>query len=115
MLNSKKLHFWRLTFIFGALIIITLFFLWSAPEVKKSEMMDVSMGNMMQSMHVSNVTLYDLFTEGEGNEQMAEMHSHHQGQAPVIYNLSFLTTSLIFLLLPFIIGGSIILAIVWIK
>lgn len=115
MRNPKKLHFWRLTFIFGALTIITLFFLWSAPEARKVEMMTTSMGNMAQSMHVSNITLYDLFREEEGKEQMAQMHSHHQAQAPIIWNLSFLTTGLIFLLLPFIIGGSIILAILWIK
>jgi len=46
---------------------------------------------------------------------MSEMHSHHQGQAPIIYKVNYLSTALIFLLLPLIIGGSIILAIVWIK
>ncbi len=117
--DKKKLHFWRLAFIFGGFTIIILLLLWSSPKEPKAQMMTSSMGNTMAQMHVSNITIYDLLK----NEQMQEqsqgqtdnMSSHHDSQAPIVVTLNFLTTALIFLLLPLIIGGSIILAIVWIK
>ena len=119
MFDKRKLNFWRLAFLFAGLAIITLFLLWNSPQEKQAQMMDGSMGNMMKQMHVSNITIYDLLgkggQQGQMAEQMSEMHSHHQGQAPMIYKLNYLSTAAIFLLLPLIIGGSIILAIVWIK
>ncbi|MCX7746557.1 MAG: hypothetical protein N2645_06675 [Clostridia bacterium] len=119
MFDKKKIHFWRLSFIFLGLTIVTLIILWSTPQYSKSSMMDGSMGNMMKQMHVSGKTIYDLFGTEKGQNQMREnmkeMHSHHQGQSPVIYKLNFLSTAVIFFLLPFIIGGAVILTIVWIK
>ena len=119
MFDKKKLNFWRLAFVFAGLTIIMLFWLWNSPQQPKARMMNDSMGNMMKQMHVSNITIYDLLKNGEIQSkvkaQMSEMHSHHQGQAPIIYKLNFISTSVIFLLLPLIIGGSVILAIVWIK
>ncbi len=115
MLNKKKINFWRLAFIFTALVISVLFLLWNAPAGPKASMMDTSMGNMMKGKHLSGITIYDLINGMEYQEQMREMHSHHQGQSPIIFQLSYLTTAAIFLLLPFIIGGAVILGIVWIK
>jgi hypothetical protein len=89
--------------------------LWSSPQASKAAMMNASMGNMMKSMHISNINIYDLFGQSEHPQQMAEMNQMHINQAPIIYKLSFVTTSIIFILLPFIIGGTIILALVWFK
>ena len=115
MFSKKKMHFWRLVILFGALILITLFLLWSNAPMQKAGMMDSSMGNMMKSMHLSNITIYDLFDTMNSQQEMSAMKSHHLKQAPVIYQLSILTTSIIFVLLPFIIGGAIMLGIVWIR
>lgn len=115
MLNKKKINFWRPAFIFTAFVIIVLFMLWNAPAEPKATMMDTSMGNMMKGQHVSGITIYDLFSRMEYQEQMREMHSHHQGQSTIIFQMSYLTTVTIFLLLPFVIGGAVILGIVWIK
>lgn len=115
MFNSKKLNFWRLSFIFIGITVLILFMLWSSPQASKATMMNTSMGNMMKSMHVSNIKIYDLFAQSNHGEQMAGMSQMHSNQAPIIYKLSFITTSLIFILLPFIIGGTIILALVWFK
>lgn len=119
MFDKKKLHFWRLAFIFGGFTIIILFLLWSSPQEPKAQMMTSSMGNTMAQMHVSNITIYDLLKSGnmqkQSQSQTDSMSSHHASQAPIVVTLNFLTTVLIFLLLPLIIGGSIILAIVWIK
>lgn len=117
--DKKKIHFWRLAFIFGGFAIITLLLLWSSPQEPKAQMMTSSMGNTMAQMHVSNITIYDLLR----NETMQEQSqgqtynnsSHHESQEPTLAKLNFLTTALIFLLLPLIIGGSIILGIVWIN
>jgi hypothetical protein len=119
LFDKKKLNFWRLAFLFGGLTIITLFLLWNSPQQPKAQMMQDSMGNMMKQMHVSNIKIYDLLKNGEMQNQSQgqtnEMGSHHQNQASVVYKLNFLSTAIIFFLLPLIIGGSIILAIVWIK
>lgn len=115
MFDKKKMNFWRLAFIFAGFAIITLFLLWSSPQESRAQMMDNSMGNMMKQMHVSNVTIYDLLGGEETQSQMSSMHSNGKDTSPVIVNLNFLSTGIIFLLLPIIIGGSIILTIVWIK
>ena len=115
MFDKKKINFWRLTFLFAGLVIITLFMLWNSPQEPKSQMMGDSMGNMMKQMHASNITIYDLLGKNEQQDQMNEMHSQQQGQSPMMHKMNFLSTAVIFTLLPFIIGGSVILAIVWIK
>lgn len=115
MFDKKKIPFWRLSFISIAFIFITLVALWNSPQEPNAQMMGESMGNMMKTMHLENVTIYDLFSNETDNSQMSEMQSHHQSQSSVIYNFNFISTAAIFLLLPFIIGGSIVLAIVWIK
>ncbi len=115
MFDKKKLNFWRLTMIFISITVIVLFMLWSTPQAKTNGMMDSSMGNMMKSMHVSNIKIYDLLSSKGNQQQMDEMHKHHANQESIIYKLGFFTTALIFLLLPLIIAGSILLAIVWIK
>lgn len=115
MFDKKKMNFCRLAFVFAGLVIITLFLLWNSPQEPKAQMMDSSMGNMMKQMHVTNISIYDLLGKGETQNQMSEMHSDQQNKSPVIIKLNFLSTSIIFLLLPLIVGGSIVLAIVWIK
>jgi hypothetical protein len=117
--DKKKLNFWRLAFIFLGLTITILFFLWSTPQEPKSKMMGSSMSRSMRQMHLSNPTIYDILTKGETQNQTQNQSSnpdsHHQGQGSGIVKLNFLTTAIIFFLLPLIIGGSIILAIVWFK
>lgn len=118
MFDKKKLNFWRLAFIFTGFIVIILMILWSSPREPNAQMMNVSMGNMMKQMHASNMNIYELLSKANQENQMGdmtEMIKHHQNQAKIIYNLNFITTAIIFLLLPLIIGGSIVLAIVWKK
>lgn len=117
MFDKKKLNFWRLAFLFAGFTILTLFFLWSSPREPEAQMMAGSMGSMMKQMHVANVTIYDLLAKGEPEElsSMKEMMSHHQNQSQVIKGLNFLSTAIILLFIPFIFGGSIVLAIVWKK
>lgn len=115
MFDKKKLNFWRLAVVFLGITLITLFFLWNSPKQKKAEMMNVSMGSMAKSMHLSNITIYNLLQSEKMEQNMMSTENHHQNQPFSLLNMSFITTGAIFLLLPFIIGGSIILAIVWLK
>ena len=112
---KKKTNFWRLAFIYAGLVIATLFLLWSSPREPNAQMMTGSMGNMMKDMHINGTTIYSLLDRPEQQNQMGDMLSHHQNQEPIVIKLNFLLTALIFILLPLIIGGSIILAIVWIR
>ena len=113
MFNKKKLNFWRLAVCYTGITVVILLLLWSSPYKSKSAMMDGSMGSMMKNMHMQNITIYDLLSNPEKQKKSNEMASHHE-DSPV-YNMGVLTAGTIFLLLPFIIGGSIMLAIIWIK
>lgn len=115
MFDKKKLNFWRLAFAFGAIVSITLILLWGFPHEPAAQMTDSGMGNMMKQMHVSNMTIDDLLGNSEDQSQMSSMHNSQTGQSLAVIQLNFISTSAIFLLLPLIIGGSIILAIVWYK
>jgi hypothetical protein len=115
MFNKTKIIFWRMAFIYGGIAVITLFLLWNSPSAGQSKMMNKSMGNSMKSMHLTNTTIYNLFRGENMSKQMESMASHMEKPDPIKYNVGFLGTSIIFLLIPFIIGGTIVLGIVWIK
>ena len=115
MFNKKKLNFWRLVFIFSGIVIIALFFEWTSPQKEKASMMTQSMGNTAKGMHLSNPTIYDLLGKPEMSQQARDMSSHHPDEPTNIERMGVLTTIIIFGLLPFIIGGAVVLAIVWIK
>jgi len=118
MFDKKKLNFWRLTVIFMGFIVISLMALWLAPQGKKATMMNVSMGNMAKDMHLSNITIYDLVdnpeTEEDTQSDLTDSAEHHS-ETSGIKTMGIITTLIIFGLLPLLLGGSIILAIVWIK
>lgn len=113
MFDKKKLNFWRLAVLFTGMTITILFLLWSSPYKSKSAMMDGSMGTMMKSMHASNLNIYGLVQNPSTQQQNTNVEEHHENSAA--YKIGILTSSVIFLLLPLLIGGSIILAIIWIK
>lgn len=118
MINKKKLHFYQLSFIFTAVIIIALLYNWGyQSSSKKSEsMMTESMGNMMSSMHLKNVKLSDLFkTEIANNKTNSDSTSHHEETSSYKKDIYYITTAVIIVLTPFIVAGCIFLAVVWIK
>ena len=125
MFDKKKLNFWRLVVIFGSFTIITLISLWLSPHEIKATMMNESMANMA-SMHLNNVTIYDLVdsedtdnssavTDTTGESIVNDNSQHHQDERSVIKVMGIFTTITIFALLPLLIFGTIIIAIVWIK
>ena len=113
MFHRKKLNFWRLAVCSIGITAAILLLLWSSPDKSKSSMMGGTMGNMMKSMHMQNITIYDLLGNPEVQQKSEEMASHHDNSP--VYTMGVLTTGIVFLLLPLIIGGSIMLAIIWIK
>lgn len=123
MFDKKKLNFWRLSIIFAGFTAITLVSLWLAPQAEKATMMNTSMANMA-SMHLENVTIYDLVGSSDtdtstDNTSMVSQSQSNDSSLNTVSNstwtLGILTTIIIFSLIPLIILGSIILAIVWIK
>ncbi|MGJ7920265.1 hypothetical protein [Neobacillus sp. LXY-4] len=114
MFDKKKLNFWRLAVIYIGMTATILLLLWSSPFKSQTAMMGSSMGSMMKGMHASDTTIYSLLSNPvDQQQQMNGMAGHHENSP--VYNIGVLTTGTIFLLLPLIIGGSIILAIIWIK
>jgi hypothetical protein len=116
LFDRKKLNFWRLALGFLGFTLIILFLLWSGPQSPKTQMMIGSMGKMMTEMHAQNLTVYDFFINSapEGYEA-AGAESHHEDASNAQRTVNFLTTAAVFLLLPLILGGAIVLAIVWFK
>lgn len=113
MFDKKKLNFWRLAVAYAGITITILYLQWSPPFKSKSAMMNTTMANMMRQMHASNLKIDDLLQNPRAPQKKAEMAGHHV-DSPA-YKMAVLTTSAVFLLLPLVIGGSIILAIIWIK
>lgn len=121
MLDKKKLNFWRLAVIFMGFTIITLTALWLSPQENKATMMNESMANMA-SMHLENITIYDLVgssdtdvSSSDSATTQTDSSQHHEGETSGVEALGIITTIIIFALLPLLICGTIILAIVWIK
>lgn len=137
MFDKKKINFWRLAVIFMGFTVITLFFLWITPHEPKASMMTASMGNMAKNMHLNNLTIYDLFGEsnmsGDSQDNIQNNNTgnsiinaagtsiqngtadNHHVETSGLLNTSTMTTVIVFGLTPLIIGGTIILTIVWIK
>ena len=117
MLDKKKHHFLQLAVIFGAVTIITLLSVWGYKSNVETGMsiMGKSMGNMMQTMHASNITVGDLYQQEEQMETATGMEGHHNNQDEFLKISHFVTTASIVILLPFIIAGAVFLGIIWLK
>lgn len=115
MISKKKLHFLQLTFVFTAITIGTLLYNWSGNANLKNSMsmMGQSMGNMMSSMHLKNAKLSDLITSKE--QSSMGMNMNHETEEGYLKEIHYTTTIIIVVLLPFIVGGTVFLAIVWFK
>jgi hypothetical protein len=90
---------------------------WSKPQPSEaaSSMMNDSMGNMMSSMHLSNVNINDLIYQEERQEAATETSSHHSAEDSELRRIHYFTTLSIIILLPFIVAGTTFLSIVWLK
>lgn len=86
---------------------------------QSGNMMDQSMGSMMSSMHLQEVTLNDLIRQEEQVETPAadgdEHSGHHSETGGFLETTNKLTTGTIIILLPFIIAGTVFLAIIWFR
>lgn len=117
MIDKKKQHFISLFLIFGVIVLITLMNEWSKPQPLEaaSSMMNDSMGNMMSSMHLSNVSINDLLYQEESQEEASGTSSHHSAEDSELNRVHYFTTLSIIILLPFIVAGTTFLSIIWLK
>ncbi|MBB6215474.1 hypothetical protein HNQ80_001563 [Anaerosolibacter carboniphilus] len=113
MLDKKKHHFLQLSVIFGALVTLSLLANWgyNAGLETGMTMMGQSMGNMMQTMHGQEITVSDLIRQEEKIETATQQENHHESESS-FFNAA---TGLMMVSLPFIIAGTIFLAIMWFK
>ena len=116
MRDKKKLHFITLILVFGVISLLTLMNEWSKPQsMQANTMMSDSMGNMMTSMHLQNVSINDLLYQEESREAASGMSSHHSAEDSEIKKIHYFTTFSIVILLPFIVAGTVFLSIIWLK
>lgn len=122
MFDKKKLNFWRLAVIFSGFTVITLIALYLSPQEKKASMMNESMANMA-SMHLEDIKIYDLIgspnidtSSGAAAQSTTKTGAeHHEDETSGVMAMGIISTVIIFTLLPLLICGTVILAIVWIK
>ncbi|HMM21518.1 MAG TPA: hypothetical protein PKA10_12430 [Selenomonadales bacterium] len=114
-MNPTKLHFWQLTGVFVLLVIVAVGLQWHSYQVQEknmmTQMMGQSMGNMMRTMHASNVTTAQLLTWRTENGGMG--NSRQKESTESMQWMNRFTTNTIFILLPFIMAGTAFLLIVW--
>lgn len=114
---KKKMPFIILSAFFGALSLLIIFFTWgnSHSTTIATSMMTQSMGEMMIDMHVSDVTVRELILQQEKTEAASatENQASHHSQGGFLKTAHYLTTGTIVILLPFILAGTVFLAIIW--
>lgn len=114
VLERKKHNFFKLSVVFCALVILGLLYNWGYYQENEAHMMDESMGSMMRSMHGEAVNLGELLRIGEAIEYGTGKDEHHDSDSFIAWSFN-ISTALMVVILPFIIAGSIFLAIVWFK
>lgn len=110
-MKDKKKGFWLLTIIFGLLAMSALMV--NLLTVTPGEDEGISMGGMMKAHHAENLKPGDLLKLSESDHSMNSNQGHHE-VTPVMQNIAFFTTIIIFLLLPFLLGGTVLLLVLWI-
>ena len=121
MLDKKKMHFWQLTIIFGSITLLALIYSYINYQGNQAEMMADSMAKMM-GMHLDNVAVSDLISRQEDVAASAQnltseqdMSSHHSETNSYTNAIHLIATATIVILLPFIIAGTVFLAIIWLE
>lgn len=105
-----KTGFWVLVIIFSLMAMLVVFngenF---GTEIVKG--MDGSMGRMMTKEHAAGSTLSDLFNNA-WSHQAQPMQGHHP-LPPTLRSLDLVGTSVMLVILPLILGTSVLMIILW--
>ncbi len=117
MIDKKRMHFMQLALFFIAITAVVLTQSWmkDGNTSKEAGMMNQGMGNLMSSMHLSEVSLNALFKQEEQMEAASSTSIQHHEQSGYLKDLHFVTTATIVILLPLIVAGVIFLAVSWIR
>lgn len=114
MLRGNKQPFWHLCLIFGSITLLIAGLSLGYGQNQINGMMSDSMGNMMKTMELSEVTIQDIIRQYEpsvnGQDQEHSGHHDEAGSMKMIHDFSIST---IVLLLPLILAGSLFLTIAW--
>ncbi|AVX21448.1 MULTISPECIES: hypothetical protein [Carboxydocella] len=108
---DKKSSFWILVILFGFLTLAGLF----ANRQNLSEQMTgmgLSMGGMMKVHHAGQITPAILLRQGAEDHGMGNLSGHHL-LTSLLEGMAFLTTVAIFLLVPILAGGVVLLLVLW--
>ncbi|MHB8170739.1 MAG: hypothetical protein ACYDG6_04255 [Thermincolia bacterium] len=108
-MNDKKKSFWILLIFFSILALAVMVINQSAGD---SGEMGLSMGGMMK-MHTNQLKAADLLKPGPVDHGMGDISNHHNIE-PLVASLGFLTTVVIFVGLPLLLGGAVLLMVLWI-
>ncbi|PKM94458.1 MAG: hypothetical protein CVU84_10330 [Firmicutes bacterium HGW-Firmicutes-1] len=116
---KKKLAFIKLSAFFGMITLLTIFFLWGnkSSTTSPASMMGQSMGDMMSGEHLQDITVRELILQQDQIEESQDIDSqasHHSSEG-FLKTAHYLSTATIVILLPFILAGTIFLAIIWLN
>lgn len=111
-MRDKKQSFWILLLIFGFFALAGLVGSQSTGQSGSGDM-GLSMGGMMKKHHVTGLKPSDLLKPIVEDHGMDEMIGQHE-LSPFMGSLAFLTTTTVLILLPILIGGAVLVVILWI-
>lgn len=110
-MRDKKISFWILLIFFGLLILAGLA-LNSGNSSGDIAMMGLSMGGMMKVHHIGQINPADLLKPIVEDHGMGDTAGHHW-LGPLLESVAFLTTITVFLLVPLLLGGAVLLIVMW--
>jgi hypothetical protein len=108
---DKKQSFWILLILFGLLTLSGLVINQVNGESTMQDM-GLSMGGMMK-MHAAGLEPSTLLKFGFESHGMDNFMDGHHELPPLIASLSFLTTITVFIFVPLLIGGAVLVLILW--
>lgn len=111
-MKDKKSSFWILLLFFGVFTLAGLISNQTSQDSGSGEM-SLSMGGMMKKHHVSGLRPADLLKPIVEDHGMEDMAGHHE-LTPLMGSLAFLSTTTVLIFLPLLIGGAVLLLVLWI-
>lgn len=111
-MKDKKKGFWILLLIFSLLAVALLSVNQLTMDSSAMGDMDLSMGGMMKKHHINKLNAVDLLRSSFEPHGMATMDGHHPLNQ-LMNSMSFVTTIIVYLALPLLLGGATFLLVLW--
>jgi len=108
-MKDKKKSFWLLLILFSAITLAIIV----NNQFQGGSDMGLSMAGMMKNHHTSQLKPADLLKPMVEDHGMGDLQGHHEPN-PLMASVGFITTVIIFIAIPLLLGGTVMLIVLWI-